>query len=157
MGKSIVLTRIDNRLVHGQIVGEWAGCVGANLLVIADDDVVKDSVDRSIMKIAADALGLGTRFFTIEETIAKIDKASSSQKILLICRTPSSLRKIIEGGVEIDNVCVGNMHPSEGKKRISDKVYVDKQDISDLKYIQSHVKDFYIQDTPDEEKINYKF
>jgi len=157
VGKSIVLTRIDNRLVHGQIVGEWAGCVGANLLVIADDKIVNDDVNRNVMKIAADALGLGTRFFTVAETIAKIGKASSSQKILLICRTPDSLRKLIEGGVEIDTVCVGNMHPADGKKRISDKVYVDDKDLKDLKYIQSHVKEIYIQDTPDIKREDYKF
>ena len=156
MGKSIVLTRIDNRLVHGQIVGEWAGCVGANLLVIADDQILKDDVDRNVMKIAADSLGLDTRFFSIAETIAKIGKAASSQKILLVCRTPDSLRRLIEGGVkDIDVVDIGNMHPSDGKRRISDKVYVDDKDMKDLEFIKKHVKEIYIQDTPDVKKESF--
>lgn len=156
MGKSIVLTRIDNRLVHGQIVGEWAGAVGANLLVVADDKTANDSVDRSVMKIAADSLGLDVRFFSLDETIAKIGKASSSQKILLVCRNPQSLRKLIEGGVEIDVVNVGNMHSSGDKRRLSDKVYVDDNDVEDLKFIQKNVKEIFIQDIPDSQKESLK-
>ncbi len=150
--KSIVLTRIDNRLIHGQIVGDWAGCVGANLLVVVDDKVANNEVEKSVMKIAAQSLGLDTRFFTVEKTINTISKASSSQKILLICRTPATLRKLIEGGVDIDIVNIGNMHFSEGKKSISEKVYVDEQDLEDLNYIKSKVKEIYIRDTPNSKK-----
>ena len=60
--KNIMLTRIDNRLVHGQIVGIWAGAVGANLLVVVDDDVANSDMEKGIMKIAADSLGLDSRF-----------------------------------------------------------------------------------------------
>ncbi len=150
--KSIVLTRIDNRLIHGQIVGDWAGCVGANLLVVVDDKVANNEVEKSVMKIAAQSLGLDTRFFTVEKTINTISKASSSQKILLICRTPATLHKLIEGGVDIDIVNIGNMHFSEGKKSISEKVYVDEQDLEDLNYIKSKVKEIYIRDTPNSKK-----
>lgn len=153
--KSIVLTRIDNRLIHGQIVGEWAGCVGANLLVVVDDEVAANEVEKSVMSIAAQSLGLDSRFFTIEQTINTIHKASSSQKILLICKTPATLRKLIDGGVNIDIVNIGNMHFSEGKKSISEKVYVDDKDLDDLNYIKSKVKEIYIRDTPNSKKEKF--
>lgn len=152
---NIMLTRIDNRLVHGQIVGVWAGAVGANLLLIVDDEVANSDMEKSIMKLAADSLGLDSRFFTIDKTIEVIEKASSSQKILLICKTPHTVRKLIEGGVGINVVNVGNMHPSEGKRRISDKVYVDDQDMEDLNYIKSKVREIYIQDVPDTPKEKF--
>ena len=153
--KSIVLTRIDNRLIHGQIVGEWAGSAGANLLVVVDDEVAKNEVEKSVMQIAAQSLGMDSRFFTIEQTINVIHKASSSQKILLLCKTPKTLRKLIEGGVDIDIVNIGNMHFSEGKKAISDKVYVDDEDLDDLNYIKSQVKEIYIRDTPNSKKEKF--
>ena len=145
---SIVLTRIDNRLIHGQIVGEWAGTVGANLLVVVEDDVANSDVEKTVMKIAADSLGLATRFFTVDQTIETIHKASASQKILLICKTPKTVRRLIEGGVGIKKVNVGNMHPSPGKKRLSDKVYADAEEVEDLEFIKSKVDDIYIQDIP---------
>ena len=107
------------------------------------------------MQLAASSLGFDSRFFTVQHTIDVIDKASDSQKILLVCKTPQVLRKLIEGGVEIKNVNIGNLHFSEGKKKISDKVYVDDKDLEDLNFIKSKVDEIYIQDTPDFKKEEF--
>ena len=146
---NILLTRIDNRLIHGQVVCNWAGTVGANLIVVVDDETANSDTEKSIMQLAASSLGFDSRFFTVQHTIDVIDKASDSQKILLVCKTPQVLRKLIEGGVEIKNVNIGNLHFSEGKKKISDKVYADDKDLEDLNFIKSKVDEIYIQDTPD--------
>ena len=152
---NILLTRIDNRLIHGQVVCNWAGTVGANLIVVVDDETANSSTEKSIMQLAASSLGFDSRFFTVQHTIDVIDKASDSEKILLVCKTPSVLRKLIEGGVEIKTVNIGNMHFSEGKKKISDKVYVDDKDLEDLNFIKSKVDEIYIQDTPDFKKEEF--
>lgn len=73
---NIVLARIDNRLVHGQVGNSWVGASGANLIVVADDDVVNDDIQKSLMKMTADSTGVGIRFFTIKKTIDIIHKAS---------------------------------------------------------------------------------
>lgn len=152
---NILLTRIDNRLIHGQVVCNWAGTVGANLIVVVDDDTANSDTEKSIMQLAASSLGFDSRFFTVQHTIDVIDKASDSQKILLVCKTPQVLRKLIEGGVAIKNVNIGNLHFSEGKKKISDKVYVDDKDLEDLNFIKSKVDEIYIQDTPDFKKEEF--
>ena len=152
---NILLTRIDNRLIHGQVVCNWAGTVGANLIVVVDDDTANSDTEKSIMQLASSSLGFDSRFFTVQHTIDVIDKASDSQKILLVCKTPQVLRKLIEGGVEIKNVNIGNLHFSEGKKKISDKVYVDDKDLEDLNFIKSKVDEIYIQDTPDFKKEEF--
>ena len=152
---NILLTRIDNRLIHGQVVCNWAGTVGANLIVVVDDETANSDTEKSIMQLAASSLGFDSRFFTVQHTIDVINKASDSQKILLVCKTPQVLRKLIEGGVEIKNVNIGNLHFSEGKKKISDKVYVDDKDLEDLNFIKSKVDEIYIQDTPDFKKEEF--
>ena len=152
---NILLTRIDNRLIHGQVVCNWAGTVGANLIVVVDDETANSDTEKSIMQLAASSLGFDSRFFTVQHTIDVIAKASDSQKILLVCKTPQILRKLIEGGVEIKTVNIGNMHFSEGKKKISDKVYVDDKDLEDLNFIKSKVDEIYIQDTPDFKKEEF--
>ncbi len=152
---NILLTRIDNRLIHGQVVCNWAGTVGANLIVVVDDETANSDTEKSIMQLAASSLGFDSRFFTVQHTIDVIDKASDSQKILLVCKTPEVLRKLIEGGVEIKKVNIGNMHFSEGKEKISDKVYADKKDLDDLNFIKSRVDEIYIQDTPDFKKEDF--
>ena len=52
---NIVLTRIDNRLIHGQVATMWTASVGANLLLVANDEVSKDEFRQSLMDMAAPA------------------------------------------------------------------------------------------------------
>ena len=153
---NILLTRIDNRLVHGQVGVSWTATLGANLILVADDDVAKDSLQQRLMKMVADAQGVDIRFFSIEKTINVIEKASPRQKIFIICKTPKEVRRLVDGGVPIETVNVGNMHYSEGKKQISKKVYVDDEDLEDLKYLESKGIEVFIQDVPGDikEKIN---
>lgn len=149
---NILLTRIDNRLVHGQVGVTWASTIGANLLIVVDDEVAKDEIQQKLMGITADTYGFGIRFFSIEKTIAIIEKAAPHQKIFLICRTPDIVRKLIEGGVPLNDVNVGNMHFSEGKKQISSKVYVDERDLDDLRFIKRSGVNLFIQDVPGDAK-----
>ena len=152
---NILLTRIDNRLIHGQIVCLWAGSVGANLIVVAHDETAESQIEQSVMRMAASSLGFDTRFFTVQKTIDIIDKASSNQKILLICQNPHDLRRIIEGGVEVKEVNIGNLYYDEGEKKLSDKVAVNEEELNDLNYIKKHVDKIYIQDTPDSLKQEF--
>ena len=97
---NILLTRIDNRLVHGQVGVTWTSTIGANLLVVVDDVVANDDIQQKLMGITAETYGFGIRFFTIEKTINVIGKAAPHQKIFLICRTPQTVRKLVEGGID---------------------------------------------------------
>lgn len=149
---NILLTRIDNRLVHGQVGVTWTSTIGANLLVVVDDEVAGDDIQQKLMGMTADTYGFGIRFFSIEKTINVISKAAPHQKIFLICRTPATVRKLIEGGVPLKDVNVGNMHFSEGKRQISNKVYVNNQDLEDLQFIKKNNINVFIQDVPGDPK-----
>ncbi|WP_176443294.1 PTS sugar transporter subunit IIB, partial [Citrobacter braakii] len=92
-GPKILLTRIDNRLVHGQVGVTWTSTIGANLLVVIDDDVAQDEIQQKLMSITAETYGFGIRFFSIDKTINVIGKAAPHQKIFLICRTPQTVRE----------------------------------------------------------------
>ncbi|QIK68790.1 PTS N-acetylgalactosamine transporter subunit IIB [Erysipelothrix sp. HDW6C] len=149
---NILLTRIDNRLVHGQVGVTWTMTLGANLLLVANDAVADDPIQQELMKTITDSSGVGIRFFTLEKTAEIIHKAADRQKIFLICKTPADVRYLIEHGVPINEVNVGNMHFSQGKRAISKKVYVDDQDMADFEYIKSKGVDLYIQDVPGDSK-----
>ena len=150
---NILLVRIDNRLVHGIT---WTTSLGANLIVVADDLSAKDPLQQQLMRITAESSGAGIRFFTIEKTINIIHKASPAQKIFIVCRTPNEVRELVEGGVPIKDVNVGNMHFDKGKRQISKKVYVDDKDLEDLRFIKSKGINVFIQDVPGDIKENIK-
>lgn len=150
---NILLTRIDNRLIHGQVGVTWTKTLGANLLVVANDDVAKDEMQQKLMAVTAKSSGAGVRFFSLEKTAAIIGKAAPEQKIFIICRTPADVRYLVEHGVPIKDLNVGNMHFSEGKRPISKKVYVDDKDLDDLHAIQKAGVNVFIQDVPGDEKL----
>ncbi len=149
---NILLTRIDNRLVHGQVGVTWTKTIGANLLLVADDDAAKDELQQRLMAVTAKSSGCGIRFFTIEKTAAIINKAAPNQKIFIIVRTPHDARRLVEAGVDLKEINVGNMHFSEGKHAITKKVYVDDKDMEDLHFLASKGSNVYAQDVPGDPK-----
>lgn len=151
----IVFARIDNRLVHGQVGAAWVGSIpNCNLIVVANDDAAADPMQQSLMKLTADSARVGIRFFTIQKTIAVIGKASARQHIFIVAKTPADMRKLVEGGVPIKEVNIGNMHASADKRVFHDQhVYVDDQDLADLKAIQDHGTKVYIQLMPTGRKV----
>ena len=64
---------------------------------------------------------------------------------------PNTIVRLLEGGVPIKNVNVGNMHFSEGKEKLSAKVYVDETDKKHFEKIKSFNVNVYIQDVTGEE------
>lgn len=152
---NILLTRIDNRLVHGQVGVVWTKTIGANLIVVADDAAAQDKLQQSLMSVTAKSSGAGIRFFSIEQTAAIIGNAAPEQKIFIVCKTPKDVRRLVDLGVELKDVNVGNMHYSDGKRAITKKVYVDDDDMADLNYLASKGINVYAQDVPGDSKTTF--
>ncbi|MCO7124642.1 PTS galactosamine transporter subunit IIB [Sporolactobacillus shoreicorticis] len=149
---NILLTRIDNRLVHGQVGVTWTTALGANLILVANDQSAKDKLMQDLMGVTAKSSGAGIRFFSIQKTIEVIHKAADRQKIFLVVKTPQDVKRLIDGNVPISELNVGNMHFSEGKKSITKKVYVNQDDLDTFKYIEGRGVHVFIQDYPDGKK-----
>ena len=132
---NILLTRIDARLIHGQVATQWNSTLGSNLILVANDEVAEDSMRQSLMKMAAPA-GVATRFFSIQKTIDIIGKASPKQKIFIVCNCPEDVLKLVKGGVPIKKVNIGNMHMSEGKRQVATSVAVDDADVAAFRELQ---------------------
>ncbi|MBP3870508.1 MAG: PTS system mannose/fructose/N-acetylgalactosamine-transporter subunit IIB [Faecalicoccus sp.] len=155
---NIVLTRIDNRLIHGQVATQWCGSVGANLLLVANDAVAENKMRQGLLKMAAPGYAQ-TRFFSIEKTCAIIDKASPRQMIAIICENPQDVLRLVEGGVPIKKVNIGNMHMSEGKRQVATCVAVDDNDVATFRKLQEMGCELEIRRVPDlaAEDINKLF
>lgn len=129
---NILLTRIDNRLIHGQVGVTWVNHLGANLVVVANDKVANDEIQQNLMDMVLPDV-ISARYFSLQKTIDVIHKASPRQKIFLVVKDVHDALALKEGGVPIDKINVGNMHYEEGKKQISSTVSVDENDIAAFK------------------------
>ncbi|UJF15341.1 PTS N-acetylgalactosamine transporter subunit IIB [Jeotgalibaca sp. MA1X17-3] len=144
---NILLTRIDNRLIHGQVATQWNSSVGSNLLLVANDNVAGDKMRQGLMDMAAPN-GVATRYFTIDKTIEIIHKAADRQKIFIIVEDPTDVLKLVEGGVPIKKVNIGNMHMSEGKRQVATSVAVDEADVAAFKALQEKGIELEIRRVP---------
>lgn len=150
---NIVLTRIDNRLVHGQVAIQWCGSIGANLILVANDEAAGDKLHQSLMDMAAPSYA-ATRYWTLEQTISNIHKASPRQVIFVICENPQDVLTLVKGGVPIKKVNIGDMPMEEGKRRVASSVAVDDADIETFKELQRLGVELEIRRIPTESAEN---
>lgn len=144
---NIVMTRIDERLLHGQ--GQvWTRYLGVNTVIIVNDAVSTDKIQQALMGSVV-AQGIALRFFSVQKTIDIISKASPKQKIFMIIKTPEDALKLVAGGVPIKEINIGNIHKTEGKKMVTRSIYIGEDDKKALKeMIEKYNIKFNTQTTP---------
>lgn len=144
---NIVMTRIDERLVHGQ-GALWAKTLGVNTVIVANDAVSEDHMSQSLMKTALPK-SLAVRFFPIQKVIDVIRKASPQQSIFLVIKDCADALKLVEGGVPISEINIGNIHNAEGKEVVTRSIFLGKEDKEALKtMIETHNVQFNTMTTP---------
>ena len=125
---SLVLVRVDCRLIHGQVVETWVPHTGANCLVVANDDLVGNTLLRSVMEIAVPQ-DIHTVFCRVEEVgtvLSEIDRLG--EKAILLCATFGEALDMFHRGVRFSNLNIGNLHYAEGKVEIAPSVYFSRED-----------------------------
>jgi D-tagatose-1,6-bisphosphate aldolase subunit GatZ/KbaZ len=151
---NLVLVRVDQRLIHGQVLTQWLKSSQANLIVVANDAVSLDPLRQSLMNVAIPN-GIQSRYFSLDKTIEIIHKAADHQKILLLIASVDDAYHLIQKGVPIVSLNIGNVHLENDRVSINDYVALNfhEQDLLQ-KLIQQGIEVYY-QRVPSEEKKSY--
>jgi fructoselysine and glucoselysine-specific PTS system IIB component len=126
----IKLTRIDDRLVHGQVAFTWTPALGVNCLLIANDKVAKDEFLKMALGLAKPA---GTKLLikSLADAAAFLnDEKSRNLKILLIINSVKDAYALVNEVSEIKSVNFGGIRLKDGAKLISKAVAIDNDDIT---------------------------
>lgn len=133
---SLVLARIDQRLIHGIVVTQWAGATQAKRLMVVDDEVSQNELQKSAMRMSKPA-GTGMSIIDTQTAITNFTAGKyDNHNVLLIVREPETLVLLAEGGVEIPKVNIGIMFDGEDKKTVKKMVSVDEKQIANLKKLK---------------------
>lgn len=128
--------RIDNRLIHGQVTVAWVGRIGANHLIVANDDVAADELQRVLLPQAA--RGVRTSVLSIADTLTYCagDEAAR-ETIMILAKFPSDALRLLEGGLPVTDVNVGNQAPKPGTKftMVTRSISVTEQEAKDYRRI----------------------
>lgn len=148
---NIVLARIDERLIHGQIRLQWGKHSGANTIIVADDEIAALVPLQAPFKASAGS-DFAVLFRTIDQTISNLPKAGPDRKILLLCKSPIEFAKIVQGGIKLPEINVGNMHFHEGRVSVNKYINVNKQDMEAFSILAEHGSSCTVQHMPESAK-----
>lgn len=150
----IVLFRIDDRLLHGQVSKRWLKEVGANTIIVADDKVAGDEETIAIMDVAT-PLGVKSYFLSIKDAIEKLKHLEKDTRAILLVKNPEMAFKIVDQGLNVDKINMGNKSRISESKEIAPSIYLTNEDIGYLKDIENEGVDIIILSLPDDKLVKF--
>ncbi|MGM0125136.1 PTS system IIB component [Enterococcus sp. AZ194] len=135
---SIIATRIDGRLIHGQVANLWTTKLNITRIMVVDDEVATNAIEKSGLKLATPA-GVKLSVLPVEKAATNLLAGKyDSQKLLIIARKPDRFLKLVELGVPITEVNVGNMSQTDETRSITKSINVVDQDVDVFKKLNQH-------------------
>ncbi|MEZ4414527.1 MAG: PTS sugar transporter subunit IIB [Gemmatimonadota bacterium] len=146
---AIVLIRVDERLIHGQVVVGWGGFLGAQRYAVVDDDLAGSRWEQELYELALPE----------ETTLAFVDRdhagpllaewSGQPEPAVVLTRDLSTVRALVErGDLAGEAVNLGGLHAAPGRRTVLPYLHLSETQVSDLAWLLEHGVDVYAQDVP---------
>lgn len=151
---NIVLARIDDRLIHGQVATIWTKVTNCERIIVCDDEVAADSIRSTLLKQVAPP-GIKSSVVDIDKAVRAYNNPKyETTKCLLLFTNPTSLLRMVEAGVNITSVNIGGMSFKEGKRQLTQAVSVNDQDVEAFKALHAKGIELEIRKVDSDAKVN---
>lgn len=128
MSEQIVLTRIDDRLVHGQVMTSWLNFTGANKIMIVDDGVAKDIFMKNVLATVLPA-NISLEIYNVEDASVRIKNGfDPHDRVIILVKYPVTIWRMMENGVKLEKVNVGGMGVSGTRKKFFKNISVSEEE-----------------------------
>lgn len=147
----MTLVRIDNRLIHGQIIETWLPHTGAKAVIVANDELAGDALQQEIMSLAIPQ-NVESVFVSIEglaNEVMQLMDVGSTPVLVLFSSCPDA-KRAYDHGFGYESLNIGNVHYSPGKKQISPSVALSDEDESCLKQLSKKGVDLDFRCVPND-------
>ncbi|GBF02565.1 mannose/fructose/sorbose-specific PTS system IIB component [Lactiplantibacillus paraplantarum] len=153
--QGFVNIRIDDRLIHGQVATRWATGLRVNRIMVIDNDVANDDVQKSILRMAAPS-GISTSIITEEKAITNIKAGKyDKQRVLLVVRQPRVLLNLVEAGLDIQKINIGNMSNREDTVQVKKSVSLTVEERQDIEALIAKGVKVTAQMVPDDAEADF--
>ncbi len=151
----IALTRIDDRLIHGQVATQWVADSRANNIYIVDDETADDEfavmVCKGLAPLRTEVFVLKTKeSFDVLKEVAEND----SKRGLILVKTPEPLKEMIDNGVPISKIVVGGMGKRADRKPFYKAISASDEEIALLKQMETDGIEVVVQLVPSDKGIS---
>lgn len=130
---TILAVRIDGRLIHGQVANLWTTKLGVTRIMVIDDKVAASDIEKSGLKLARPA---GIDLSVLSEKVAAdhIKRGGyDSQKVFIVVKRPQVLLDLVNDGVKLETINVGNMSQTDETTQITNSINVVQDDVDAFK------------------------
>lgn len=123
----INLARIDDRLIHGQVITTWVKNHDIEQILIVNDKVANDTVQQSVISMSAPP-ELKVQIFGVQKFIDILKKTEIKKRTMLLFTNSVDVNALVENGLDIKKLNVGGMRMHEGRKSLSRAVAVTPEE-----------------------------
>lgn len=149
----IKLVRVDHRLLHGQVAFSWTSALSADCILIANDDVVKDELRKTTMKLAQPH-GVKLVIKNMEDSIAAINSGVTDKyKLLIVVESIQDAYALVKGCPQVKAINLGGTKAKEGTRNISKAINVLPQEETLLREMIQAGIEVEIRMVPDDSRV----
>lgn len=151
---NIVLARIDDRLIHGQVATIWSRYTKCQRIIVCNDDVEKDPIRKILLEQVAPP-GVKANVVGIDKAIRVYNNPRyKDDRVLFLFTNPTDVVRMVEGGVGIKSVNIGGMSFKDGKKQITSVVSVNDADIEAFEKLNKRGIELEIRKVSSDSKVD---
>ena len=152
---TVVLARVDQRLVHGVIVNAWYQYLQVNRFMVIDDEVSKNENMKTSMRIVKPA-GTGMSIIDTEKALNNFKTGKyDNQRVLVLVKEPETIVKMLEAGIEIPKVNLGIIFKSDDRTQITKFIALNEKEKADLNKIHEYGVPIKLQFVPNDPEKDY--
>lgn len=151
--RGIIHIRIDDRLIHGQVATRWSTGLGVSRIMVANDDVAADEMQKGMLRMVAPP-GIATSIISKEKAAANIlAEKYATQKVLLVLKNPMDALDLMDLGLEIKEINVGNMAKRDNTIQIKKSISITEEEYKAFKELTSRGVTLTARMVPDEANV----
>lgn len=150
--RNIVLARVDDRLIHGEVVMGWMPATRTTRLIIVDDELCRDPFARKILMTMAPA-EIRCFVYTVEQAAVHLTKAPMPhERLMVLAKSPLTFWRLIEKGVEIKEVNLGGTGIDDNRRPFFKNISLSRDEVESVEKMLEHGCDVYYQLVPDQKR-----
>lgn len=152
----IVLIRVDERLIHGEIVYSWKNAVRYNALVVVSDDAASNEMRKTALRIGCPQ-DVKAAIRSVEDGIKMLnDPRLEKYRTMVLCEDTVTAEKIYEGIHERPQFNVGYMKPAPGRQELTKGVHVSKEELQAIENVKKMGVKINLQRVPSAPAVSYE-